>query len=140
MKIGDGLEKPEDITRSTFKSVSEFVDTSIKTIEGEIITSAKNIIYIKTCLNEIENVNKDNLVEQTKDIGNNIITLYDILTVSINEQRSENLRLQLELTNLNKEKNSVRHEIKNLARYIKKVEQHLGVDPDPKFDSLVFEV
>lgn len=91
-------------------------------------------------MNEIENLNKENLIEVTKEIGNNIITLYDNLTISINEQRSDNLRLQLEVTNMNKEKNSLRHEIKKVAQFTKKLEQHLGVDSDQKFDNLVFDV
>ena len=89
---------------------------------------------------KVENLNKENLIEMTKEIGNNIITLYDNLTSSINEQRSENLRLQLEITTLNKEKNSLRHELKKVAQFTKKLEEHLGVDPDDKFDHLVFDV
>lgn len=100
----------------------------------------KNITYIQKCLNEIENLNKETLIEQTKEIGNIIISLYDNLTNSINEQRCENLRLQVEITNINKENNSLRHEIKKVAHFTKKLEEHLGVDSDPKFDKLVFDV
>lgn len=140
MKIGDGLENPEDNTRSTFKTVSGFVESNIQNVESELLVMAKNIHYIKQCLNEMENLNKEKLIELTKEIGNNIIQLYDQLNNCINDQRSENLRLQLEITNWNKEKNSLRHEIKKLSQITKKLEEHLGVDPDPSFDKLVFEV
>jgi len=105
-----------------------------------LIIWKKNITYIQKCLNEIENLNKETLIEQTKEIGNIIISLYDNLTNSINEQRCENLRLQVEITNINKENNSLRHEIKKVAHFTKKLEEHLGVDSDPKFDKLVFDV
>jgi hypothetical protein len=84
-------------------------------------------------------MNKESLVENTKEIGNNIINIYDNMTNLVNEQRSENLRLQFEVINLNKQKNSLRHEIKKLAQQTKKLEEHLGVDPDEKFDNLVFD-
>lgn len=108
-------------------------------MENDLKLIKKNVVYIRQCLTEIENMNKESLVENTKEVGNNIITIYDNMTNSINEQRSENLRLQFEIINLNKEKNSLRHEIKKLAQQTKKLEEHLGVDSDPKFDNLVFE-
>ncbi len=48
-----------------------------------------------------------------------------------------NLHLQMEIANMTKEKNTLRHDIKNLTIGVKKLETQLGVDPDPKFDNLV---
>jgi hypothetical protein len=62
--------------------------------------------------------------------------MYDNLANSINEQRCLNLHLNTEIAAITKEKNTLRHEINNTALAIKKLELILGVDPDPKFDSL----
>ena len=73
----------------------------------------------------------------TKDIGNMIISTYENLAQAINEQRCENLKLQMEAANLNKEKNTLRHDIKNLIISVRKMEAFLGVEADPKFDNTI---
>lgn len=60
---------------------------------------------------------------------------YEEKSSQINEQRSENLRLQLELSSLVKEKNSIQHEVRNLLGNLKKMEEFLGIDCDSNFDS-----
>ena len=75
MKIGEGLEQPEDFERSTFKSVSVLIGDTITTVENDLRIVEKNVIYIRQCLCEIENMNKESLVENTKEIGNNIIKI-----------------------------------------------------------------
>jgi hypothetical protein len=73
----------------------------------------------------------------TKEIGNMIISTYENVAAAINEQRCENLKLQMELATLNKEKNTLRHDISNLIISVRKMENFLGVEPDPKFDNTV---
>jgi hypothetical protein len=63
--------------------------------------------------------------------------MYDNLSTLINEQRSINLLLQTEISNMNKENASLKYEIKNVSMQIKNIETFLGVDPDPKFDSFL---
>ena len=48
----------------------------------------------------------------------------------INDQRCENLRLQYEISQLVKEKNSLNHSYKNLKSAVEKMEIYLGVSPD----------
>lgn len=136
-KIGDGLDRPEDITRSHFTNVSEHVEYVFTNVERDLRTSFKNIEYLKECINKIDEKSREDLSTVTKEIGNKIIFLYDNMAASINDQRSENLHLQLELANLTKEKNTLRHEIKNLIHGVRKMEIFLGVDKDPWFDNMV---
>jgi predicted nucleic acid-binding Zn-ribbon protein len=97
----------------------------------------KNINYLRDALSRLDELGREELSAVTKDIGNKIIFMYDNLAASINDQRCMNLHLQMEIANLTKEKNSLRHEIKNLSVSVKKMETQLGVDPDPKFDNLI---
>lgn len=69
-----------------------------------------------------------------KDFGNSLINKYEELAEKINEDRCENLRLQLEIASLIKERNSLRHEIKELFAQTKRLEVLLGVTPDEKFE------
>ncbi len=92
---------------------------------------------LKNCLNSIDEIAREDMSEVTKEIGNKIIFMYDNIAVLINEQRSINLLLQTEMTTLNKENSGLKHEIKNVALHIKKMETFLGVDADPKFDSFL---
>ncbi len=40
----------------------------------------------------------------------------------------------MEIASLTKEKNTLRHEIKNLINSVKRLEVFMGVDPDLEFD------
>lgn len=93
--------------------------------------------YLKQCINNIDETTKEGLSNITKELGNKIILFYDNLTELINQQRSVNLQLQLEINNHNKEKNTMRNELRNLVTSVKKLENVLGVEVDPKFDSMV---
>lgn len=62
------------------------------------------------------------------------------MSTSINDQRCENLHLQLEVANLTKEKNSLRFEISNLINNVKKLETFMGVDKDPWFDNMAAQI
>ncbi len=97
----------------------------------------KNINFLREALSRLDEVGREELSAVTKEIGNKIIFIYDNLASSINDQRCLNLHFQMEIANLTKEKNSLRHQVKNLTVSVKKMETILGVDPDPKFDSLV---
>jgi len=93
--------------------------------------------YLKQCINNIDETTKEGLSSVTKELGNKIILFYDNLTELINQQRCINLQLQLEINNLNKEKNTMRSELKNLVTAVKKLETVLGVEVDQKFDCMV---
>lgn len=105
-------------------------------MDDDLRTSLRNITHLKEEIIKIDENTKEGLSLITKEIGNKIIHCYDNFSNAINEQRCENLHLQLEIANLNKEKNSLRFDIKNLVNSIKKLETLLGVDPDPKFDHM----
>jgi DNA replication protein DnaD len=93
--------------------------------------------YIKQCINNIDETTKEGLSNVTNELGNKIILFYDNLTELINQQRCVNLQLQLEINNLNKEKNSMRNEFRTLVTSVKKLETVLGVEVDAKFESMV---
>jgi len=93
--------------------------------------------YLKQCINNIDETTKEGLSSVTKELGNKIILFYDNLTELINQQRCANLQLQLEINNLNKEKNTMRNELRNLVTAVKKLETVLGVEVDQKFDCMV---
>jgi hypothetical protein len=59
------------------------------------------------------------------------------LADAINLQKSENLKLQMEVYNIQKNKNELNHEIKLLVNQVRKLENLLGVKRDPKFDNIV---
>lgn len=88
-------------------------------------------------MDKIDNTSKEDLSQVTKDIGNMIISTYESLSQAINEQRCENLKLQMDVASLNKEKNTLRHDIKNLIISVRKLENFLGVKADPKFDNTI---
>jgi hypothetical protein len=99
--------------------------------------SLKNIEYLKQSINNIDEKSRENLSNVTKEIGNKIIFIYDNLANAINDQRCENLRLQSEIASLTKEKNSLKHEIKNLVHSLKKLELFMGVEEDPNFENMI---
>lgn len=106
-------------------------------LEEDLRVSIKNIQFLREFINNIDETCRENLSAITKEIGNKILFMYDNLASSINEQRCINLHIQSEIANMTKEKNSLRHDIKNVAISIKKLETFLGVDPDPKFENLI---
>ena len=99
--------------------------------------SRKNIDYLKESLNIIDENNREDLSALTKEYGNKIISIYDNLADAINLQKSENLKLQMEIYNIQKHKNELNHEIKLLVNQVRKLENLLGVKRDPKFDNIV---
>ena len=86
---------------------------------------------------EINDIGKMELSNITKDISNRIVYIYDNLCTNINKQRSENLRLQIELVKATKEKNEIRHEVELLTEAVRKLEVSLGVDNDPGFETMM---
>jgi len=99
--------------------------------------SIKNYDFIKAGLKVIDEVTREGLSGVAKDFGNSIIFEYEHLAKQINEQRCENLRLQMEIATLIKEKNSIRHEMKNLYHQVKKLEVCLGATPCPIFENML---
>lgn len=97
--------------------------------------SKKNISFIKERLKNSEEDNKDDISNTTKEVANKIVYIYDNLCTAINEQRCENLKLQLELTNLTKEKNSLRYDVDTLTESVRLLENVLGVNQDPIFEA-----
>jgi hypothetical protein len=106
-------------------------------MEDDLRLSKKNIDYLKQSILNIDEGTKEGLSNVTKEIGNKIIQAYDNAGELINQQRCENLKLQLEIANLIKEKNTLRHEVKNMVNAVKRLETLLGVEVDPRFDSMV---
>jgi len=126
--------------RSTFKSVSEYCETMRTNFEEDNRISSKNILYLKSSFKVLEDNFREDLSAITKEMGNKIISDYDNYASSINEQKCENLRLQEEIYTLTSEKNSLKHDIKLLINSVKRLENLLGVNPDPKYNSIVNQV
>ena len=63
--------------------------------------------------------------------------IYDNLVTNINEQRSENLKLQIELSKALKDKNELRHEVELLTEAVRKLEVSLGVEQDTAFETML---
>lgn len=94
---------------------------------------------MRNLLNNIDESTREDLTEITKDVGNKIIFMYDSMSVLINEQRSINLLLQTELSSMTKENAGLKHEIRNVAMKLKKLETFMGVDADSKFENFLSE-
>lgn len=83
----------------------------------------------------------------TKDTGNKLLNSYEHYSNLINKQRCENLRLQNEINLLIKEKNSLKHDVKNLIYATDKLETFLGVSTNSndctvkseKLENAIFE-
>ena len=97
----------------------------------------KNLDVLIKKLIEINDEGKVELSNIAKDISNKIVYIYDNLVTAINEQRSENLKLQLEISNMTKEKNSLRHEVELLTEAVRKLEVSLGVEQSPPFEKML---
>jgi len=106
-------------------------------LEDDTRKSRKNIDYLKESLKTIDESSKEDLSAVTKEYGNKIISVYDNLADAINIQKSENLKLQMEIYNIQKHKNELTHEIKLLVNQLKRLENLLGVKRDPKYENVV---
>ena len=133
--IGDVRKKNvSDGTVSTFNNVIKTVDTINQDLAIDLRKGKKNLDVLIKKLIEINDEGKVELSNIAKDISNKIVYIYDNLVTAINEQRSENLKLQLEISNMTKEKNSLRHEVELLKVAVRKLEVSLGVEQSPPFE------
>lgn len=138
MKIGDPRQMSlNDGSMSTFNNVIQTVNTINKELADELKTSKRNIDKLINLLVEINDIGKIELSNITKDLSNKIVYIYDNLVTSINEQRSENLKLEVELAKATKEKNEIRHEVELLTEAVRKLEVALGVPQDNAFEKML---
>ena len=136
--IGDVRKKNvSDGTVSTFNNVIKTVDTINQDLAIDLRKGKKNLDVLIKKLIEINDEGKVELSNIAKDISNKIVYIYDNLVTAINEQRSENLKLQLEISNMTKEKNSLRHEVELLTEAVRKLEVSLGVEQSPPFERML---
>ena len=136
--IGDIRKKNiEDGTISTFNNVIKTVDTINQDLAIDLRKGKKNIDILIKKLIEINDEGKVELSNIAKDISNKIVYIYDNLVTAINEQRCENLKLQLEISKLTKEKNNLRHEVELLTEAIRKLEISLGVEQSSTFERML---
>ena len=136
--IGDIRKKNiEDGTISTFNNVIKTVDTINQDLALDLRKGKKNLDVLIKKLIEINDEGKVELSNIAKDISNKVIYIYDNLVTAINEQRCENLKLQLEISNITKEKNNLRHEVDLLTEAVRKLEVSLGVDQSPPFERML---
>ena len=136
--IGDIRKKNiEDGTISTFNNVIKTVDTINQDLAIDLRKGKKNLDVLIKKLIEINDEGKVELSNIAKDISNKIVYIYDNLVTAINEQRCENLKLQLEISKITKEKNNLRHEVKLLTEAVRKLEVSLGVDQNPPFEKML---
>ena len=110
---------------------------SVRNFDKDNGASQKNIDHIRQGLNHVNCVTREHLSNEAKDFGNKLINKYEDLAQEVNLQRSTNLGLQLEIANLLKDKNTLRHDIKVLFEQVKKLEVLLGVKNDPKFENIM---
>jgi hypothetical protein len=136
--IGDIRKKNiSDGTISTFNNVIKTVDTINQDLAIDLRKGKKNLDVLIKKLIEINDEGKVELSNIAKDISNKVIYIYDNLVTAINEQRCENLKLQLEISNITKEKNNLRHEVELLTDAVRKLEVSLGVDQSPPFERML---
>ena len=136
--IGDIRKKNiSDGTISTFNNVIKTVDTINQDLAIDLRKGKKNLDVLIKKLIEINDEGKVELSNIAKDISNKVIYIYDNLVTAINEQRCENLKLQLEISNITKEKNNLRHEVDLLTEAVRKLEVSLGVDQSPPFERML---
>ena len=136
--IGDIRKKNiSDGTISTFNNVIKTVDTINQDLAIDLRKGKKNLDVLIKKLIEINDEGKVELSNIAKDISNKVVYIYDNLVTSINEQRCENLKLQLEISNITKEKNNLRHEVELLTEAVRKLEVSLGVDQSPPYERML---
>ena len=136
--IGDTRKKySSDETAATFNNVIKTVDTINQDLAIDLRKGKKNLDVLIKKLIEINDEGKVELSNIAKDISNKVIYIYDNLVTAINEQRCENLKLQLEISNITKEKNNLRHEVELLTEAVRKLEVALGVEQSPPFERML---
>ena len=136
--IGDIRKKNiEDGTISTFNNVIKTVDTINQDLAIDLRKGKQNLDVLIKNLIEINDEGKVELSNIAKDISNKIVYIYDNLVTAINEQRCENLKLQLEISKITKEKNNLRHEVELLTEAVRKLEVSLGVEQNPPFERML---
>ena len=136
--IGDIRKKNiSDGTVSTFNNVIKTVDIINQNLAIDLRKGKKNLDVLIKKLIEINDEGKVELSNIAKDISNKVIYIYDNLVTAINEQRCENLKLQLEISNITKEKNNLRHEVELLTEAVRKLEVSLGVDQSPAYERML---
>ncbi len=136
--IGDIRKKNiEDGTISTFNNVIKTVDTINQDLAIDLRKGKQNLDVLIKKLIEINDEGKVELSNIAKDISNKIVYIYDNLVTAINEQRCENLKLQLEISKITKEKNNLRHEVELLTEAVRKLEVSLGVEQNPPFERML---
>ena len=113
------------------------VDTINQDLAIDLRKGKKNLDVLIKKLIEINDEGKVELSNIAKDISNKIVYIYDNLVTAINEQRCENLKLQLEISKITKEKNNLRHEVELLTEAVRKLEVSLGVDQSPPFERML---
>ena len=115
--------------------------TNITNVTSTYITNTtkekEKETYKPKKLIEINDEGKVELSNIAKDISNKIVYIYDNLVTAINEQRCENLKLQLEISKITKEKNNLRHEVELLTEAVRKLEVSLGVEQNPPFEKML---
>ena len=136
--IGDIRKKNiEDGTISTFNNVIKTVDTINQDLAIDLRKGKQNLDVLIKKLIEINDEGKVELSNIAKDISNKIVYIYDNLVTAINEQRCENLKLQLEISKITKEKNNLRHEVELLTEAVRKLEVSLGVEQNPPIERML---
>ena len=136
--IGDIRKKNiSDGTISTFNNVIKTVDTINQDLAIDLRKGKQNLDVLIKKLIEINDEGKVELSNIAKDISNKIVYIYDNLVTAINEQRCENLKLQLEISKITKEKNNLRHEVELLTEAVRKLEVSLGVEQNPPFKRML---
>ena len=136
--IGDVRKKNfNDNTISTFNNVIKTIDTINQDLAIDLRKAKKNLDLLIKKLIEINDEGKVELSNIAKDISNKIVYIYDNLVTAINEQRCENLKLQLEISKISKEKNNLRHEVELLTEAVRKLEVSLGVEQNQPFEKML---
>ena len=126
-----------DETMSTFHNVIKTVDTINHELAVDLRKGKRNLDVLINKLIEINDEGKVELSNIAKDISNKIVYIYDNLVTAINEQRCENLKLQLEISKIYKEKNNLRHEVDLLTEAVRKIEIVLGADKGLPFEKML---
>ena len=124
-------------TASTHNNVIKTIDTINQDLAIDLRKGKKNLDLLIKKLIEINDEGKIDLSNIAKDISNKIVYIYDNLVTAINEQRCENLKLQLEITKMTKEKNHLRNEVELLTEAVRKLEVSLGVEESRPFEKMM---
>ena len=136
--IGNVAKKNlNDGSMSTFNNVIYTVETLNRDLANDLRSGKKNLENLIKKLIDINDEGKIELSNIAKDLSNKIVYIYDNLVTCINEQRSENLKLQFELAKASKEKNELKHEVELLTEAVRKLEVALGIEPDGAFEAML---